>query len=166
MPRALLAALLLFLAGPAAAAEAGLAVQVPAGESKSIRLRNLPLGAVLIVRVIASGKLPVALVSATELRSSTPRALFRAVIDRKLSFKVTIPESGDYFLVLNNRRGAEALDVETDIRAERGRVKPAPPPDYSPRPEKARRSPSESSMLSSERRTLELAASARRWANQ
>jgi hypothetical protein len=165
MPRALLAALLLVLPGPATAAEAGLAMQVPAGESKSIRLRNLPLGAVLMVRVVASGKLPVALVSARQLKSPKPNALFRAIIDRKLSFKVVIPEGDDYFIVLNNRRGSEALDVETEIRAERGRAKP-PAPDYSPRPEKARRSPSESSMLSSDRRILEFAASARCCASQ
>ena len=40
MPRALLAALLLF-AGVAAAADAAVSVEVPAGKSKNIRLRNL-----------------------------------------------------------------------------------------------------------------------------
>jgi len=119
---------------------------VPAGASKSVRLRGLPLGAVLMIRVTASGKLPVALVSAKQLKSPKPRALFRAIIDRKLSVKVVIPEGGDYYFVLNNRRGGEALEVETDIRAERGRAKPPAPPGYSPRPEKARRSPSESSI--------------------
>jgi hypothetical protein len=160
----LAAALLLLAPGLAAAADAAVSLELPAGQSKNIRLRNLPLGTVLAIRIVASGKLLVALVSQKELKSSerAPKPLFRGALERKLSFRVVIPEPGDYYLVLNNRNGAEMLEVQTDIRAEPVRRRPG----YSPLPEKASWSPRESSMPSSARRVLECPASARRCASQ
>lgn len=122
-----------------------MSTEVPAGQSKSVRLRNLPQGAVLTIAIKTSGRLLVALVGAKELKRSRSQAktVFRGAVDRRLGFRVTIPEADDYYLVLNNRKGTEALTVETQIRAVRGR---APPPqqqqqDHSPRPEKASMSP-------------------------
>lgn len=65
MPRALLAALLLCAAGEAPASEAAVATELRAGQSKSIRLRNVPLGTVVMIRIriASSGRLLVALVS-------------------------------------------------------------------------------------------------------
>jgi hypothetical protein len=147
MPGALLAALLLFASAPAAAAEAAVATELPAGQSKSIRLSNLPLGTTVMIRIASSGRLLVALVGAKQLKrdKGSPKAVFRGAVDRKLTFRIVIPETDDYYLVLNNRRGAETLSVETEIRALRGRPKPAPE-NYSPRPEKASISPSASSI--------------------
>ena len=99
---------------PLAAQEAAVATDIAPGKSKSVRLRSLPQGAVVAVRVTS----------------------FRGVVQDKLSFRVTIPEADDYLLVLNNRAGQETLKVEVEMRASRGRSKP-PPRDYSPRPEKA-----------------------------
>jgi hypothetical protein len=146
VPRALLAALLLFATGAASAADAAVTVEVPAGKAKNIRLRNLPAGA-MAVRIVSSGKLLVALVSANQLRSPQPGSapLFRGMVERRITFKVAIPESGDYFLVLSNRGGAEALEVQAEIRAVAAPRKPAPR-DYSPRPEKASMSPRFSSI--------------------
>ena len=92
----------------------------------------------MAVRIVSSGKLLVALVSASQLRAPQPGSapLFRGVVERRIAFKVAIPESGDYFLVLSNRGGAEALEVQAEIRAVGALRKPAPR-DYSPRPEKA-----------------------------
>lgn len=167
MPGAVLAALLFLAAGPAAGAEAAVATELPAGQSKSIRLKNLPLGAVVMIRIASSGRLLVALVGAKQLKGAegSPKAVFRGAVERKLTFRIVIPETDDYYLVLNNRRGSETLSIETEIRAVRGRPKPAPE-NYSPRPEKASISPSESSILRSARRILECAASARCCANQ
>jgi hypothetical protein len=144
VPRALLAALLLIAAAGAAAADAALSVEVPAGKSKNIRLRNLPGGATLSVGIVTTGKVLVALVSTKDLR----KTLFRGVVERRLAFRVAITERGDYILVLSNRGGAEAVEVQAQIRA-----LPAPPPrkapaprDYSPRPEKASMSPRLSSI--------------------
>jgi len=130
VPRALLIALLL-LACPSFAADAAVSLEVPAGQSKSVRLRNLPSGTVLQVAIKSSGRLLVALVSAKQLKSpeGKPEPVFRGALDRSLSFKVVVPETSDYFLVLNNVRGSETLSVQTAIRAERAaQRKPAPAP--------------------------------------
>jgi hypothetical protein len=147
VPRALLAALLVTLAGSVAAADAALSVEVPAGKAKNIRLRNLPAGAAMAVRILTTGRLLVALVSANQLRSPQPGSapLFRGVVERRITFRVSIPERGDYFLVLSNRGGAEPLEVQAEIRAV-GAQRPPAPKDYSPRPEKASMSPRLSSI--------------------
>jgi hypothetical protein len=129
LPRALLALLLALCVGAALGADAAVQLEVPAGKSKSVRLRNLPSGTVLQVAIKSSGRLLVALVSARQLKSpeGKPQAVFRGALDRSLSFSVVVPERDDYFLVLNNVRGSETLSVETAIRAQRGaQPKPAP----------------------------------------
>jgi hypothetical protein len=130
------------VAAPGAANEAAVSTEVPAGQSKSVRLRNLPHGTVLTIAIVTSGRLLVALVGAKELKRSRSQAktVFRGAVDRKLAFRITIPEADDYYLVLNNRKGPEALTVETQIRAVRGRARPKPAPEperTSPAPEKA-----------------------------
>ena len=129
MPRALLAALLLLLAGSAAAADAAIAVEVPAGKAKNIRLRNLPAGATMAVRITTTARVLVALVAEHDLRAPQPGSLplFRGVVERRLAFRVSIPERGDYFLVLSNRGGAAPLEVQAEIRAvARPNAKPGP----------------------------------------
>ncbi len=123
------AALLACAAPPCVAAAAQVSIEVPQGKTKTVRLRNLPRGAVLGVAIVASGKLRIALVSAAQLKSRKPEALFSADLDRKLSFQVTVPETGDYYVVLDNRRGTELVKATATIRAEKGAASPrAPPP--------------------------------------
>ncbi len=141
MPRAVLAALLILLSGGAAAADAAVSIEIGAGKAKSIRLRNLPGGGTIAVRIVTTGKLLVALLSARAVGSPQPGSapLFRGVVERRLTFRVAIPERGDYFLVLSNRGGAEPLEVQAEIRAV---TAPKPtPPGYAPRQEKASLSP-------------------------
>jgi hypothetical protein len=142
VPGALLAALLFFAAAPAAAAEAAVATEVPAGQSKSIRIRNLPAETVVAVRIVSSGKLVVALLAMKQLKQpgAGSRPLFRGAVQEKLSFRVVVPEADDYVLILSNRAGKDAVNVEAEIQAVRRRPKPAPK-NYSPRPEKASWSP-------------------------
>ena len=131
MPRALLALLAALAVCSADAADVAFAIDVPAGRVKSVRLRNVPAGAAMAVSIMTSGKLLVALVSEAQLKMPKPGAspLFRAVAERQIAFRVTIPERGDYFLVLSNRGGAEALSVRAEIRAVGGAPnKPAAPP--------------------------------------
>ena len=136
MPRALLAPLLalgcvaLLAAAPqrGLAATAQVSIEVPQGKVKSVRLRHLPRGTLVGIAISASGRLGVALVSAAQLKTGKPRALFRAVLERRMSFKVAIPESDDYYLVLDNRRGSAAVSVTATVRAVRGKKKaPAAP---------------------------------------
>ena len=142
MPGALLAALLFLAAAPAAAAEAAVATDIQAGQARTIRIRNLPLGAAVGVRISSSGRVLVSFLGMKHLRapSTASKPLFRGVVQEKMSFRVTIPEADDYVLILSNRSGKEAVKVEAEIQAVRRRPKP-PPKDYSPRPEKASWSP-------------------------
>ena len=129
MPRSLLALLLALFLGGALGADAAVQLEVPAGKSKSVRLRNLPSGTVLQVAIKSSGRLLVALVSARQLKSpeGRPEPVFRGALERSLSFSVVVPETSDYYLVLNNTRGSETLSVQTAIRARRAaQPKPAP----------------------------------------
>jgi hypothetical protein len=112
---------------PAVAATAQVSVQVPEGKTRSIRLRRLPQGAVVAVEVRASGRLRIALVSALQLKSPKPQALFRAELDRRLAFQVVIPESSDYYLVLDNRRGDKPVNATATIRATKGTANPPKP---------------------------------------
>lgn len=100
--------------------------EVPPGQSKSIRLRGLPAGTVVAVRIVTNGRLLVALVGMKQLKEPKPdsKPLFRAVVQDKLSFRVTIAEADDYVLVLNNRAGRKTLSVEAEIRAVRRPPKP------------------------------------------
>jgi hypothetical protein len=138
-PRSALIALLLVglllaasLPNFACAAEAALSVEVPAGQFKRARLTNLPKDAVLavLVQTSGSGKLVVNLINerAFQNPSKPEEPIFMGSVERRLSFTVTIPETGNYFLVLDNRRGAETQKIRLGIRAERGRSAAPPPP--------------------------------------
>jgi hypothetical protein len=144
-----LLALLLLVATDLSAADAAIVTEIPAGQSKTIRVRSLPAGAVLAVRVVTNGRLLVALISARQLKEPREGAkpLFRGVVQDKLAFRVAVPEADDYVLVLSNRGGKQTLSVEAQIRAVAAQPPPRPAPkDYSPRPEKASISPSASSI--------------------
>jgi 3-dehydroquinate synthase class II len=109
----------------AAGGTAQVSVEVPEGKTKTIRLRNLPSGTSVAVRIEADGTLVVALVSGVQLKSRKPEALFRASLDRRMSFKVITQESSHYYLVLDNRRGSEAVKARATIRVEGGASPPA-----------------------------------------
>jgi hypothetical protein len=131
MPREVLAPLLALVAAavlagvapPAAAASAKVTIEVPRGKLKSVRLRHLPRGARLALAVSVSGPLEVELVSKTQLKSKHPVALVRATLDRKLSFRLVIPTSDDYYLVLDNRRGEMPVRVTATVSASRAKPK-------------------------------------------
>jgi len=117
----------------AAAATAQVTIDVPAGKVKSVRLRHLPRGAQVGFVIIANGKLGVALVGGKQLKGGKARALFRAAFSRRISFKVAIPASDDYYLVLDNRRGAATITVTATVEAEAGKRK-APSAPALPKP--------------------------------
>lgn len=107
------------LTDDASTQSAQIEIEVPPGKVNTVRLRHLPLGTAVTVVVVASGKLRIALINASEIKSKQPRALFSGVFERKLSFRVVIPETADYYLVLDNRRGTERVSATATIRAQR-----------------------------------------------
>lgn len=96
-------------------------VNVPPGKWKAVRLKNLPKDAVVAVEVESSGRIVVALMDSNTYRhfSGTSRPLFLGQVEKRLSFSVTIPETDNYFVVLNNRSGEQPQAVKITIRATR-----------------------------------------------
>jgi hypothetical protein len=135
MPRAFLArslalacaAMLACAAPPATATSVQVSIEVPPGKLKSVRLRHMPRDTLLAVSVSASGRLSIALVSKAQLKSGHAVALFRGTLDEKLSFSLLIPESDDYYLVLDNRRGTETVRDTATVQAKGARKAPSPP---------------------------------------
>lgn len=121
---------LAFVPGPQATAAGGTAqvsIEIPGGKTKTVRLRSLPRGTNVAVRIDAEGKLGVALISGAQLKSSAPEALFRGALDRRMTFQVVIPESGHYYLILDNRRGDAPVKARATIRAGRESKRPSAP---------------------------------------
>ncbi len=106
-------------ASVAQAAKAQVNSKVPAGKWKAVRLKNLPEGASLSVRVATNGSLVVILVHESELKRypSPISPAFQGTLDRTLSFSVVIPDSGDYYIIFDNRRGADERRVRILIQA-------------------------------------------------
>lgn len=121
---------LAFVPGPHAAAAGGTAqvsTEIPGGKTKTVRLRNLPRGTSVTVRIDAEGRLGVVLISRAQLKSGAHEAVFKGVLERRMTFKVVIPESDDYYLVLDNRRGDAAVKARATIRAVRESTRPDAP---------------------------------------
>lgn len=130
-----LLAMALSWAVSAAAAEAAMSVDLPGGKHKAVRLRNLPAGAVMAVAVQSNGPIAISLLSEPEYRRfpDIQDPVFLGTVDRKLSFTVTIPAAGSFYLVLDNRRAQDARKVKFLIRAQRGRRTEAGRPDAAPK---------------------------------
>jgi hypothetical protein len=129
-----LAACALALAGAGAlAAKAELSAEVPAEKWKALRLKGLPKGGSISVRVETSGPIVVILVHHAELqRFPEPvRPAFSGTAERRMSFKVTVPVAGTYYVILDNRKGNAAREVRLFIEALPARepqTKPSPKP--------------------------------------
>jgi hypothetical protein len=125
LPKTVLLGLLsTFLWGNAFAASGPITVNVdvPAGQWKAARLKNLPKDAMVAVRVDCNGEILVALVHSNTFRNSPEsiRPLFTGRVEGRLSFSVAIAEKGDHYLILDNRRGTEARAVTVTLQAAQG----------------------------------------------
>lgn len=107
--RLLLVALLALAASSVAAQQGTYTIDDPSGKWKAVRVRNVPEGALLAI------------------------AFFRGQAVKRLSFSVTAPVTGHYYVVLDNRKGGESLAVEVTIAArkrqppKKGPAEPRPP---------------------------------------
>jgi hypothetical protein len=127
--------LLVFLVVLQDSAHAGrllVSIDIAQGKWKTVHLKNMPKDSSVAIRIDSSGAIRVAFVHADELKrfpeAATPE--FQGRVDRKLSFGVTIPRAGDYFLILDNRRGENSRRVNLIITAQKAKapeMRPARP---------------------------------------
>jgi hypothetical protein len=128
----------LLLAQAALAAKAELNAEVPAEKWKALRLKDLPKDASVAIRVITSGPISVIFAHQGE-RGSFPQAVrpaFTGTAERSLTFRVTIPVAGSYYVILDNRKGSQARTVRIQIEALPARAPEGKPP--APRPDAPR----------------------------
>lgn len=106
----------------AQATQATLTASVPAGAHKTLRLKNLPKDAQIAVVVQSTGRIRVVfLTEADFLRYPDAQdPVFVAPVERKLSFAVSLPASGNYYVVFDNAKGSEERKVQMLIRAAPG----------------------------------------------
>ena len=110
--------LLLWASAFAASGPITINLDVPAGQWKAARLKNLPKNAMLAVKVESTGDIIVGILDSTSKgEPDTSRPLFTGKVERRLSFSVTVSEAGDHYLVLDNRRGSELRAVKVIFRA-------------------------------------------------
>jgi hypothetical protein len=111
--------LLLWVSAFAASGPITVNVDVPSGQWKAARLKNLPKDAMVAVQVESSGEILVALIHAKAFQNSPDnlRPLFTGRVERKLSFSVAVAEKGDHFLLFDNRRGTESRAVTVTLQA-------------------------------------------------
>lgn len=112
--------------GAAGSGEARFNVEVPAGQWKGLRVKNLPQGTHLAVEARASAGLRILVLDEGDLRRmpAPEWPLFEGAIGERLSFSVEIPRRGHYYVVLDNRGRDGASRVQLLVRARA----PAPPP--------------------------------------
>jgi hypothetical protein len=119
------------LAGAALAVEAQLSADVPAAKWKALRLRNLPANVSLAVRVETTGPIRVVLARESDAQQfpKSLRATFSGTAERRLTFRVNLTTAGDYYVILDNRKGDAAREVQVFIDA-----RPSRPPQKKPAP--------------------------------
>ncbi len=104
-------------------------IEIAPSKWKTVQLKNMPKDASVAIQVESSGSIRVAFVHADELKrfpaAATPE--FQGKVERKLSFGVSIPRAGDYYLILDNRQGDELRKVRLVIRAEKAKTPNAAP---------------------------------------
>ena len=91
------------------------------GKWKAVRLKDLPKDANVAVQVVSNGEIAVAFVDSKNYQrfSETLRPLFAGRVEKRLAFSLSIPEKGDYFVVLDNRAGQESRAITVTVRAAR-----------------------------------------------
>lgn len=111
----------LALAGAPAGAEGTFKVKVPPGKWKALKIPNQPKGVSVTVEAKSNGAVAVAFVDSGEYGHfpAVTRPLFQGRVDQHLSFSVTIPSAGDYFVLLDNRTAEEPRAVTVTVRRTR-----------------------------------------------
>lgn len=97
-------------------------ITIPAGTWKAVRLRNLPRETMVAVALRCDGSLTVGLVNAPDHARfpNVANPLFWGQAESKLGFSATIPQPGDYFVVLDNRTGTGPRHITMTTTARLG----------------------------------------------
>lgn len=119
------------------ARQASLTTEVPAGQFRGLRLRNVPRNARIAIAARATGRIALSLLTADDAtRFPAPgEPLFTAPVENVASFAVVIPAAGDYVLMLDNTKGGTPSKVSLLVRAARGELtapEVPPPPAGTP----------------------------------
>lgn len=127
-------ALWLASASAALAGEAALTADVPGGQHKTLRLRNLPKNTQVSVAIEATGRITVTFVNEADFKRypNPVEPVFSAPVEQTISFALTMPETGDYYVVLDNTRGTDGQKVKMVIRAVTAASTPGTTPQPSP----------------------------------
>jgi len=101
-----------------------ISLDVPPGQWKTARLRSLPKDAVVAVKVECDGEILVGVVDTKDYLTypKSPRPLFLGRAQKQLSFSLSIPEAGDYYVVLDNRSGRQSRALTITMSAARSSV--------------------------------------------
>ena len=91
---------------------------IPANQWSAARLSNLPAGAKLAIRISTDKPIKIALTDQTFEDANVRREpIFLASIDGELIFPIEVPEAGDYYLILDNREGKNAVSALLEVEA-------------------------------------------------
>ncbi len=124
----------------AAPRQASLSTEVPAGQFRGLRIRNVPRSASIAIAAKATSRISLSLLNAEDAAKypAPGEPLFSAPVESALSFSVVIPAAGDYVLMLDNARGEAPSKVNLLVRAARGdaasELPPVTPESPAPRP--------------------------------
>lgn len=93
--------------------------EVAARDTYGVRLRNLPEGTSLTIDMNASGPLVMWLLDEANYGRfpDVERSLMRTGAVDRFDFSIRIPESGIYFLVLDNRNGNRSAEFDVRVHA-------------------------------------------------
>ena len=99
-----------------------LSATVDAGKEHITRLRNLPQDAFLSVSIEIDGAVGILLLDERNLRlpPDTRKSLFESQTADKLRIGVRIPETGIYYLVVDNRAGNTQREFSLDVTGRSG----------------------------------------------
>ncbi len=94
-------------------------MDIPAGEWKVAKFRGLPERGSLSLDVVSSGPVEILLFDMATYRRfpAIEDPLFKGKTAAKLGFSVVVPESGDYYLIIDNRTGDQRRKVSVQVKA-------------------------------------------------
>ncbi len=101
---------------------AKLAVDIPAGQWKATRIKNLPKHAVVKVEIKGDAEIDVFLINqdSYDKYPDMSRPLFESRDVKKISFSVKIPASGNYYLLFDNSSSTGEVKLEASITGASG----------------------------------------------